>query len=152
VPSNDRPCTPVTPSAVHGKEGVVGSSPTPGSSYFAGRFRLVTRVDRVGRVREGCQLITRWPSRSLGGPALRSARYLLTQAVEEATAGPRVVRDWARPTNSIIINPMGFDLTQPETVEHAKRLLAEGRYEEHLDFLEEAIEQFPQDSEIRLLG
>jgi hypothetical protein len=34
VPSNDRQCTPVTPSAVHGKEGVVGSSPTPGFTYL----------------------------------------------------------------------------------------------------------------------
>jgi tetratricopeptide (TPR) repeat protein len=45
---------------------------------------------------------------------------------------------------------MNRDLTQPETVEWAKVLLLEERYEEYLEFLEEAVELFPDDPEVRI--
>ncbi len=43
------------------------------------------------------------------------------------------------------------DLTLSETVERAQRLLLGGRDAENLEFLENAIERFPQDPEVRLL-
>lgn len=43
------------------------------------------------------------------------------------------------------------DLTQPEIVERAKRLLLEGRDQEFLEFTEAAVEQLPNDPELRLL-
>ncbi len=43
------------------------------------------------------------------------------------------------------------DLTLSETVERAEQLLLDGRDAENLEFLEDAIERFPQDPEVRLL-
>lgn len=45
---------------------------------------------------------------------------------------------------------MDSDLTQPETVEWAKVLLLQQRYDEYLEFLEEAVERFPNDPEVRI--
>jgi hypothetical protein len=72
VPSRDRPCTAVTPSAVHGKEGVVGSSPTPGlaESLNAG----AARRDRSDRSWEGCpRLEPRSRGRDHGLPTASSS-------------------------------------------------------------------------------
>ena len=49
-----------------------------------------------------------------------------------------------------MIPKMNSDLTQPETVERAKALLLEKRYEEYLEFLEDAVMEYPEDPEIRI--
>jgi Flp pilus assembly protein TadD len=46
---------------------------------------------------------------------------------------------------------MMSELTQPEIVERAKRLLIDKRREDYLEFMETAVDRFPDDPEIRLL-